>query len=104
MANGVADAAGVDSLVYAYAIQREPELAQKVRIIHRSLPFGIPPVVVGPNAPAGWITTLRDIFLNMHTDPAGQAALAAIGADRFVLIDDAAYASVREIQSEAFAP
>ena len=104
VANGVADAAGVDSLVYAFAVQREPELAQKVRIIHRSPPFGIPPVVVGPDAPAGWITTLRDIFLNMHTDPAGQEALAAIGADRFVLIDDAAYDTVREVQNEAFAP
>ncbi len=104
VANGVADAAGVDSLVYAFALQREPELAHQVRVIHRSPPFGIPPVVVGPDAPAGWITALRDIFLNMNADPKGREALAALGVNRFVLIDDAAYDTVREIQSEAFSP
>lgn len=104
VANGVADAAGVDSLVYAFAVEREPELAEKVRIIHESPAFGIPPVVVGPDAPAGWITTLRDVFLNMNDNPAGQQALAAVGVDRFVLIDDSAYDTVREIQQGMLAP
>lgn len=104
VANGVADAAGVDSLVYAFAIQREPELADKVRIIHESPAFGIPPVVVGPDAPAGWITTLRDVFLNMNDNPAGQQALDAIGVDRFVLIDDTAYDTVRDVQHGTMTP
>ncbi len=101
VASGVADAAGVDSLVYEFAVQREPELAEQVRIIHESPPFGIPPVVVGPHISANWLTTLRDLFLRMDQDPAGQEALQAIGVDRFVLIEDSVYDSVREIQSNA---
>lgn len=99
VANNIADAAGVDSLVYEFALRREPELAERVRVIHESPPFGIPPVVVGPHVPAAWLTTLRDLFLNMSQDPAGQEALAAIGVERFVLIDDAAYDSVREMRA-----
>jgi hypothetical protein len=34
----------------------------------------------------------------MDSDPAGQAALAAVGIDRFVLVSDAAYDSARELE------
>lgn len=44
VANGLADGASVDSLVYDYAIIRDPALTQKVKVIHRSPAFGIPPV------------------------------------------------------------
>ena len=99
VANGVADAAGVDSLVYDFALRREPELAEKVRIIHASPPFGIPPVVVGPKTPASLVATLRDVFLNMDQSAEGRQAMDAIGLDRFVLIDDTAYNSVRSVRS-----
>jgi exonuclease VII large subunit len=39
---------------------------------------------------------LRDVLLTMHQDEAGRAALAEVMIDRFVLIDDSAYDSVRE--------
>jgi phosphonate transport system substrate-binding protein len=48
VADGVADGAAVDSLIYEFALLRDPDLANRVRIIHQSPPFGIPPVVVGP--------------------------------------------------------
>lgn len=100
VANGIADGANVDSLVYEHVIEREPELAERVKIIHRSPPFGIPPVVTGPNVSSAWVTTLREILLGMPDDPAGQAALQAIGVDRFVLVDDSAYEGVRQILRE----
>lgn len=49
VASGVADGAAVDSLVYQFALAREPRLAEQTKIIHRSIPFGIPPVVTSPN-------------------------------------------------------
>jgi phosphonate transport system substrate-binding protein len=99
VANRVADGAAVDSLVYAFALEREPELAQKTRVIHTSLAFGIPPVAVSPNARPQLVADLQDALLRMNETAVGRAALQAAGMDRFVLIDDAVYESVRELET-----
>ncbi|MBP7044723.1 MAG: phosphate/phosphite/phosphonate ABC transporter substrate-binding protein [Chloroflexi bacterium] len=99
VANHVADGAAVDSLVYAFAIEREPELAQQTRIIHQSPAFGIPPVVTGPQIRPQLAAELQAILLEMDKDPAGRAALTAVGIDRFVVVDDAIYDSVRELET-----
>lgn len=100
VANGVADGAAVDSLVYLYAVQREPTLAEQTRVIHQSPPFGIPPVVVDPNMRPQLQAELETILLHMADDPAGQAALASAGIDRFVTIDDTAYDSARQLEAQ----
>jgi len=97
VADGLADGAGVDSLVYDFAVMRDPELAGKVRVIHRSPPFGIPPVVVGPNVRPQLRAQLYELLLGLQDDPAGPEILAALGFDRFVPIEDAAYDSVRQL-------
>lgn len=97
VANGIADGAAVDSLVYDFAIQRDPELATQVRVIHRSPAFGIPPVVINPNARPQLKAVLQELLLNMAFDPEGQAALAALGVEEFVVIEDDTYNSVRTI-------
>lgn len=97
VASGVADGAAVDSLVYDFAVQRDPELASQVRVIHRSPRFGIPPVVTNPTARPQLKATLQELLLNMAVDSDGRAALAALGVDEFVLLDDSAYNSVRAI-------
>lgn len=97
VADGLADGAAVDSLVYDFAIAREPALAERTRIIHRSPPFGIPPVVVGPNTRPQLKAELQNLLLGMADDPVGQIGLQAIGIERFVLIDDSAYDSAREL-------
>lgn len=97
VANGLADGAGVDSLIYDYALARNPSLAEKVKIIHTSPPFGIPPVVVNPSLRPQIKAELQSILLEMAQDPAGQAALAAIGVEKFVNIEDSTYAGVRSL-------
>ena len=99
VADGLADGAAVDSLVYDFAVARDPSLAERVRIIHRSPPFGIPPVVVGPGIRPQLKAELQSVLLNMDDDAEGRKGLEAIGAERFVLIDDSAYASVRDLVS-----
>lgn len=99
VANRVADGAAVDSLVYAFALEREPELAQKTRVIHTSPAFGIPPVAVSPNARPQLVADLQDALLRMNETAVGRAALQAAGMDRFVLIEDAVYESVRELET-----
>ncbi len=100
VAAGVADGAAVDSLVLDYALGRDPDLAGKLRLIHRSPPFGIPPVVIPPQLPIHQKAQLLDLLLNMDQDPRGRSVLAGLGIDRFVLIDDAVYSSVRELTAQ----
>ncbi len=99
VANHVADGAAVDSLVYAFAIAREPELAEKTRIIHQSPAFGIPPVVISPEARPQLVADLQAALLKMNETVSGQAALQAAGIDAFVMIEDAVYESVRELET-----
>lgn len=97
VATGLADGAAVDSLVYDFAVQRDPSLAALTRIIHRSPAFGIPPVVINPNARPQLKATLQELLLSMASDSDGQAALAALGVESFVILGDNAYDSTRDI-------
>lgn len=100
VAEGLADGAAVDSLVYEYALAREPELGQRTRIIHRSPPFSMPPMVVNPDMRPQLRAQLQEALLQMDGDPQGRAALTVAGLDRFVLIEDDAYDSVRELEQQ----
>ena len=98
IANAIADGASVDKLVLDFAIKRDPELADKIRVIHISPPFGIPPVVVGPQIRPQLYATLQEILLTMHLNPEGQAALEALDYDRFVQIRDMDYTTAKAIE------
>jgi phosphonate transport system substrate-binding protein len=97
VASGLADGAAVDSLVFEFALSRDPSLKDKVRVIQTSPDFGIPPVVVSPFIRPQVKDELQSLLLNMANDPAAREALSAIEVDRFVLIDDNAYSSVRAL-------
>ena len=97
VANGLADGAAVDSLVFEFALVRDPTLAEKVRLIHRSPDFGIPPVVFSPFTRPQVKADLQSLFLEMSNDPNAQEALTSIGVQRFVVIEDSAYDGVREL-------
>lgn len=97
VASGVANGAAVDSLVYEYAVARDPSLAEKVKVIHRSPNFGIPPVVVSPFTRPQIQDELQSVLLGMAEDSNAVDALLSIGVERFVLIDDSAYDSVRAL-------
>jgi len=95
VAEGVADAAAVDSLVLDYALARDPTL--DVKVIYRSPAFKIPPAVVSPGMPPQQAAALRDLLLNIATDPAAAPVLSALGIDGFVMVEDAAYDPVRDV-------
>jgi phosphonate transport system substrate-binding protein len=98
VADGIADGAAVDSLIYEFALLRDPELTNRVHIIHQSPPFGIPPVVVGPHVRPQLKADMQRVLMAMADNPQGQTALAAAGIDQFVLISDDQYDTVREIE------
>jgi phosphonate transport system substrate-binding protein len=99
VAQGIVDAAAVDSLVWEYAERINPEFSSKTRIIKKSPPYGIPPVVVRPDLDADTKNKLRNIFLNANNDEKGREILKGMMIDRFVVMQDSAYDSIREMKS-----
>lgn len=97
VAAGLADGASVDSLVYEFALQRDPTLTERVKVIAISPAFAIPPVVISPNTRPQLRATLQSILFEMDSTLEGQQTLAALGIEKFVPIEDVAYDPIRAI-------
>jgi len=100
VAEGLFDGAAVDSLVYNHIVDQEPRIGTQTRIIKKSTPFGIPPVVVHPGLDPEVKARLRSLFLNMDQDEAGRAVLDSLHIDRFIIGDDTSYDSIRNMIRE----
>ena len=98
VAAGFADGAAVDSLILAFMRKTDPNMVANIRVIESSPPYGIPPVVIPPSIAPDLRTQLRNLFFSIHTYPEARPLLDNLMIDRFVAGDDAAYASVRELQ------
>lgn len=97
MADGLVSAASVDSLVYEYALEKGEDNAANTKIIWRSPPYGINPIVVNPSLSQEVKEKLRRLLLDMNNDPEGQVILDRLKFDRFVPARDSAYDSVRDM-------
>jgi phosphonate transport system substrate-binding protein len=89
------DGAAIDSLIWEYMLQRTPDLTKQIRIIAKSDPYGIPPVVVRPGLDPELKKRLKDILISASADPEGNDILKGMIIDRFVPGDDANYDSIR---------
>ncbi|MCD4750802.1 MAG: PhnD/SsuA/transferrin family substrate-binding protein [Thermoanaerobaculales bacterium] len=98
VADGHAAGAAGDSLVWDYCNARDPVGTSRTRIIERSPPFGIPPVVVHPDLEPELKEALREVFLGLHEDPVAAGLMRQLRIDRFTEGEDAAYDSVREMR------
>jgi phosphonate transport system substrate-binding protein len=98
VAERLVDGAAVDSLIWDYLDKTDPEYTSQTKIILKSSPYGIPPVVVRPGLDVKMKERLKNIFLNIHKDEAGREILKGMMIDRFVSVNDASYGSVREMQ------
>ena len=97
VAKGLVDGAAVDSLVYDALAETNPQLIAQLKIIGRSPPFGIPPVVIPKELPAAEKEKLRALLLVMHEDPEGREILRKLKIERFAQVEDSLYDSVREM-------
>jgi len=98
VADGLVDGAAVDSLIYDYLAEVQPERTAGTKVVARYGPFGSNPVVVRPDLDPVLKAQLQDLLLNMDQDPEGQGILSDLRIDRFVRPDDSAYDSVREMR------
>jgi phosphonate transport system substrate-binding protein len=99
VAQGIVDGASVDSLIWDYADKLNPQFTSKTKIIRKSAPYAIPPVVVRPGLDGDLKKALKRVFLAANADPEGKELLNKMMIDRFVEIDDKAYDSIREMSA-----
>lgn len=97
VADGIADGAAVDSLVLEYLIARDPALGDRLKTIHQSPAFGIPPVVTPAGLPLTLRVQLAELLLALDTEPDGPSILAELGIDRFIHGEDSSYDGVRAL-------
>jgi phosphonate transport system substrate-binding protein len=95
VAFGYADAAAVHSLVYEQMVKDNPELSKRTRIIQKSPPYGMPPVVVSPEIDPVLKNQLASTLVSMHRDTTGSGVLSELNIDRFVVPEKGLYDDVR---------
>lgn len=98
VAYALVDGAAVDSLIWEYMNSTDPSLTSRTRIIRKSEPFGIPPVVVPSSLDETMKEKLRQLFLNIHTEEKGRKIIEKLHIDKYVIQDDRQYDSIRKMQ------
>lgn len=98
VAEGMVEGAAVDSLVWDFKNFTDPRFTSRTKIINKSKPFGIPPVVVSKDIDPSLKEKLRKILLEMHEDEKGREILDRIMIDRFSEANDSLYDSIREME------
>lgn len=98
---GLVDGAAVDGLVWEYFRNTNPEFTQPTRIIKKSEPYAIPPVVASWCFPEEKRKQVSQILVSMHLDADGRQILGALMIDRFIVPPADWFESVKEIQERA---
>ena len=95
VAKSLVDGAAVDGLIWEYYHRKNPIFTSKTRIIRKSEPYGIPPMVASNIIPPELMTRIRKLLFSMHEDPKGQAILKELMIDKFIAPQDEWYDSIR---------
>lgn len=93
VAKGLVDGAAVDSMIYEAVVRSSPGIRAATRVIHRSPPYGVAPVVVSARVPPERRAAIRAALLRLHEDPETRAALERVGFDRFATPEPELYAA-----------
>jgi len=93
------EGAAVDSLIWDYLDRTNPEFTSKTRIIIKSPPYGIPPFAVRKDLSPELKKAMQQALLNAYKDAEGKELLREMMIERFVIIPDSAYDSVREMKA-----
>jgi phosphonate transport system substrate-binding protein len=98
VARGLVDGAAVDGLVWEYYNRKNPAFTSSTKIIKKSDPYGMPPMVVSRRLPAELKGRIRQVLLNMHREPEGRKILKELMIDRFVVPDERWYDTIRRME------
>lgn len=93
VANGLADGAAVDSLIFENMARERNPAVEKLRIINVSPPYGIPPVVASPLTDKSTKQFFLKVLIKMADDPVGKKILGGIQIEKFMLPNPSIYYS-----------
>jgi phosphonate transport system substrate-binding protein len=95
VAEGLADGAFVDGIVFEYMKREHWDITSKVKVIEVSEDFGAPPFVISNSTDVLLALRLKRVLLNMHRDEEGRRILDNMGIERFAQARDSDYDGVR---------
>ena len=98
VAKGLVDGAAIDGLIWEYYDYKNPRLTSQTRIIRKSEPYGIPPIVAHRDADPELKDRIRQFLLSMHEDPEGQKILGELMIDRFIEPREEWYQTIRSMK------
>jgi phosphonate transport system substrate-binding protein len=98
VAKALVDGAAVDGLIWEYYQRKNPIFTSKTRIIRKSEPYGIPPIVASRFLAPDLKNRIRQVLFSMHRDPRGQNILNELMIDRFTPTRDEWYDSIRNME------
>ncbi len=102
VANGLADGAAVDSLIFDDMKRKHAPSTSNVRIIKISPPYGIPPVVASPVAEKSTKQLILKTLIKMAEDTTGREILQGIHIEKFIIPDPAIYKTAAEVREATF--
>jgi phosphonate transport system substrate-binding protein len=91
------DGAAVDGLIWEYYHKKSPAFTAETRIIKKSEPYGIPPLVASRYLDPETKERIRQLFLSMHMEAEGQNILKALMIDKFLIPQDGWYEGIRRM-------
>jgi len=100
VAKGLVDGAAVDGLIWEYYHNNNPIFTSRTRVIRKSEPYGIPPLVTSRHLSSELKDRIRQLVLSMHLDPKGGEILKELMIDRFIEPHEEWYASIRQMAQE----
>jgi phosphonate transport system substrate-binding protein len=100
VAKGLVDGAATDGLIWEYYHHKKPIFTARTRIIKKSEPYGLPPLVTSRKLSPELKARIRNLVLSMHTDSKGRDILKELMIDRFVEPNEAWYKSIRQMAQE----
>lgn len=95
IASNQADGVSIDSIAYNYAVRMKMAYVSETRILSKTAPLAVPPIVARKSMDPVMKTKLREILLNMHSSPDGKAILADLGFDKFITPKQSLYIGVK---------
>jgi phosphonate transport system substrate-binding protein len=98
--DGFVDGAAVHGIVLDMMAREDPSILKKIKIVGKSPPFGIPPIVAHPDLDPGLKQEIVSVLLNMHNDERGRKILEKLQVDRYVLPGKGLFDDLRQAISK----
>ena len=100
VARGLVDGAAIDGLIWEYYHHKLSAFTSSTRIIKKSEPYGIPPLVAARHLSPEIKVRIRELLLSMHKSPHGHEILESLMIERFVSPKEEWYETIRQMEKK----